>query len=150
MRISHLVLLPSCVLGFATRNEGDRIRMGDTIILESIKMPQTFLHSNGDSATPGVTREVNVSATPTRFQVVPVAKFRDVTSSGVSVRGGDFLQVRPWCSHLSDAVRLVLMMSRGCCSFHSCTSAKVRATYTVMGMAIQLCIVPRPKRRAKR
>ena len=109
MRFSHLVLL-ACVVGFATRNEGDRIRMGDTIILESIKMPQTFLHSNGDNATPGLTREVNISATPTRFQVVPVAKFHDVTSSGVSVRGGDFLQVRSRRSHLREEVRLALMI----------------------------------------
>lgn len=68
--------------------------MGDTIILESIKTPQTFVHCNHDNVTPGATREVNISATPSRFQIVPVAKFRDLASSGTTVRGGDFLQVR--------------------------------------------------------
>ena len=79
--------------GFATRNEGDRIRMGDTIILESIKMPNMFMHCNDDGATPGTRREVNIASEPTRFLVVPVAKYHDTRAAETVVRGGEFVQL---------------------------------------------------------
>lgn len=52
--------------GFATRNEGDRIKMGDTVILESIKMPKMYLHCAVDNANVDDRKEVNISSDATR------------------------------------------------------------------------------------
>ena len=52
--------------GFATRNEGDRIKMGDTVILESIKMPRMYLHCSDDVANINERKEVNISSDATR------------------------------------------------------------------------------------
>lgn len=36
----------SIIPGFRTRNEGEAIRMGDTVVLQSMKMPGMYLHTD--------------------------------------------------------------------------------------------------------
>jgi hypothetical protein len=63
--------------GYATRVEGDRVRMGDSVILESVRMPGTYIHGDEAEAIEGDQFEVNIASEPTRFVIVPVAKYRD-------------------------------------------------------------------------
>jgi hypothetical protein len=60
--------------GYATRVEGDRVRMGDSVILESVRMPGTYIHGDEAEAIEGDQFEVNIASEPTRFVIVPVAK----------------------------------------------------------------------------
>jgi hypothetical protein len=52
--------------GFATRNEGDRIRLGDTVILESSNMPNIYLQCADEIANIDERSEVNISSDATR------------------------------------------------------------------------------------
>jgi hypothetical protein len=82
-------------LGFATRHEGDRVRMGDNVILESVKMPDMYLHTNTNTSTG--TTEVVLSSSPTKWQVLPWSKVQEQCDSQV-VRGADYLRLySPHC-----------------------------------------------------
>lgn len=105
--------------GFRTRKEGEPIRMGDTIIIQSMKKSSKLnVHvgrdDNNASGTPTPASEfksrseLNLytaqgdtdadssrNSWRTRFRVVPVAKFNAVEKSkgDVMVRGGDYVEV---------------------------------------------------------
>jgi hypothetical protein len=79
--------------GYATRVEGDRVRMGDSVILESVRMPGTYIHGDEAEAIEGDQFEVNIASEPTRFVIVPVAKYRDANQASHLVRGGSFVQI---------------------------------------------------------
>eukprot|EP01048_Picozoa_sp_COSAG05_P001788 COSAG05_NODE_63_length_22889_cov_41.986617_2_plen_1561_part_00 len=80
---------------FATRSEGEKIQMGDTVILESLKMSGMYLHCNStEHASLGHTRELNVGSVPTRFQIVPVAKHSiHKLESRTTPRGAHYFQI---------------------------------------------------------
>jgi hypothetical protein len=90
--------------GFATRHEGDVVRAGDTVIVESVDNDGMFVHCAGDAnesekddeavdyGTFENLREVNASQSPTRLRVVQVASHVDCADPNL-VRGGSFVQV---------------------------------------------------------
>jgi hypothetical protein len=79
--------------GYRTRNEGEPVSMGDTIILQSIKAEHMYLSCRHKGAPPLSRREVHISTTYTRFRVVPVANFHDCGRGQQFVRGGDYVQI---------------------------------------------------------
>lgn len=104
--------------GFRTRKEGEPIRMGDTVIIQSMKKSSKLnVHVGRDeydeSSTPRSASgaknrsELNLYAAQgdtdegssrntwrTQFRIVPVAKFTAEKSKGdVIVRGGDYVEV---------------------------------------------------------
>ena len=80
---------------FATRTEGEQIRMGDTVVLESLKMPDMFMRCNScEDGSLGDTRELNIGSEPTRFKVVPVAKHgMHALDSRTVARGAQYYQI---------------------------------------------------------
>ena len=73
--------------GFRTRSEGERIRMGDTVVLQSMKMPGMYLHTNIDEDGRDVA-EVNIfdkatvrRATPSILQPDTVEDFKNSKST---------------------------------------------------------------------
>ena len=79
--------------GFRTRTEGEEIRMGDTVVIETLKMPGMYLHTEISSDGRDRT-EVNVCDRATRFRIVPVSRTADkaLQASG-AVCGGDYVQI---------------------------------------------------------
>lgn len=83
--------------GFRTRNEGEPVRMGDTVVLASMKMPGMFVHAVMDR-TKGddrATAEINIYDKPTRFKIVPVAKSADLSlrNNEGAVCAGDYVEL---------------------------------------------------------
>eukprot|EP01052_Picozoa_sp_SAG31_P004206 SAG31_NODE_172_length_21357_cov_7.616021_18_plen_210_part_00 len=77
--------------GFRFRNESEPVRMGDTVVLQSMLMPTMFLHTDVDKDGQV---EVDCKDVPTRYRVVPVAKGADIAAKAVGkVRGGDFVSI---------------------------------------------------------
>jgi hypothetical protein len=77
--------------GFRTRSEGEPVRMGDTIVLASVKMPGMYVHANMD---PGgdqkkTVTEVNLHEDASRFKIIPAAKHW-MRQEENSVRAGSY------------------------------------------------------------
>lgn len=90
--------------GFDCRHEGDAIRAGDTVVVESVHNVGMFLHCEGgkdeeiddesvDYGELESLREVNASQRPTRLTVVQVASHMERVVPN-SVRGGSFVQIQ--------------------------------------------------------
>lgn len=94
--------------GYRTRKEGERVRMGDVVVLRSVKRPGAYLHAKirvGESESEGHTErnanqkagtieEVNLFGEATRFQVVPVAKhWMRGSESESTVRAGSYVMM---------------------------------------------------------
>lgn len=85
--------------GFRTRAEGEVIRMGDTVIIETLKMPGMYLHADLENASTVKKAhrqiEVNLSDKPTRFQIVPIAKSIDkhLKDRQGAICGGHFVEI---------------------------------------------------------
>ena len=62
--------------GFRIRQDAEAIRMGDTVVLQSISQSTRYLHTSTEGGAEDVERaEVNCFETATRFKIVPV-RFR--------------------------------------------------------------------------
>jgi hypothetical protein len=64
--------------GFRTRLEGEPVRMGDSVLLQSVKMPSMYLHT--EMCRGGGARRHRGQLpldTATRFKIVPIAKFAE-------------------------------------------------------------------------
>jgi hypothetical protein len=101
--------------GFRSRNEGEPVRAGDTIVLQSVKVPSMYVHCDTDVGDEpdasefarehklnlkdgygddDLVREVNISAKPTRFRVVPVATHVDAKiDRTAAVRCGQYCEI---------------------------------------------------------
>ena len=73
---------------------GEKIRMGDTVVLESVKMQKMFLHVDMEQDEREIA-EVNFFDRATRFRVVPVSKFEEVEKAEANdgICGGGFVEI---------------------------------------------------------
>jgi hypothetical protein len=76
--------------GYSTRNEGDQVQAGDSIVLESSGAPNQMLHCRDGDVKEKDTIELNIRNSATRFQMVPIAKHYDLRDSR-ALRGGDIV-----------------------------------------------------------
>ncbi|EGD81749.1 hypothetical protein PTSG_02461 [Salpingoeca rosetta] len=81
---------------YKVRAEGERVRMGDQIVLESVKTGGQFMHTSAailpedKNIVPGC-HDMSASVSPTALTVYPHMAHRDPEAKGV--RGGDFIQL---------------------------------------------------------
>lgn len=90
--------------GFATRHEGDEVRSGDTVVVESVGQEEMFIHCAGalddfeeddeaiDYGTFDDTREVNTSQRATPLKIVRVAPYDDCMESS-RVQAGSIVKL---------------------------------------------------------
>eukprot|EP01043_Picozoa_sp_COSAG02_P077011 COSAG02_NODE_16650_length_1067_cov_1.104339_1_plen_225_part_10 len=78
-------------------------------------------------AEPGDSREINIASEPTRFEVIPVARQKDILSA--SIRGGDFMQLYQRQSqsylHVDDSGNLQLVVPESRLSSANLNAASV-------------------------
>ena len=100
--------------GFRTRNEGEKVRMGDTVVLESVKMQSMYLHCNMQADMTREVAEVNFFDQATRFKVVPISKFSEVqqVKRSQGVCAGSFVEI--YRRQSSGYVYRNHMTNRGC------------------------------------
>ena len=100
--------------GFRTRNEGEKVRMGDTVVLESVKMQSMYLHCNMQADMTREVAEVNFFDQATRFKVVPISKFSEVqqVKRSQGVCAGSFVEI--YHRQSSGYVYRNHMTNRGC------------------------------------
>ena len=80
--------------GFRTRSEGEAVRMGDTVVLSSVKMPGMYVHVNMDPGSDQMktVAEVNLYEEATKFKIIPVAKHW-MKRANNSVRAGSYVEL---------------------------------------------------------
>eukprot|EP00056_Hartaetosiga_gracilis_P010415 m.153526 g.153526 ORF g.153526 m.153526 type:complete len:2653 (+) comp13309_c1_seq5:67-8025(+) len=82
---------------YKVRAEGERVRMGDQIVLESVRTVGQFVHTSAHPANPVScvsenSHELNISVTPSAFTLYPHRSVDDVTTTK-QVYAGDFIQL---------------------------------------------------------
>ena len=139
--------------GFRTRNEGEQVRMGDTVVLLSMKMPGMYVHlrmpNDGQSqgkqnaaVSQEATREVNIFEEYTRFKIVPIAKVPTLATMARYNGTAEFQSILQGLSAWFASLRTPPRGRRGwsvLAASMNCTSGSRRLTSTTRRMAQPCC-----------